>query len=177
MIRWVALSLVCYQVGTAQPRAGEVVVRGTYTNADYGYSVVIPERMKATRMSAPAPQHGIVINLDHAALWVNAEYNSLARSLDGLAQTVVDDWFPGDEFRMKTNTPLSLAGLPALDVVLERRLEPGQMGSAHFVVALRAVPGEVGIVYTILVKGSDETAAAQKLFSRIVESFRLTDVK
>lgn len=177
VILWAALGLTWSQGGLAQPRKGEVLVHGMYTNTDYGYSVVVPDRLRAGRMAAPAPQHGIVINLDHGGLWVNAEYNTLARSLDELAAAVADGWFPGDQMRVKAKTPVSLAGLPALDVLLERGPEGGQAGSARFVVAFRTVPGEVGIVYTILVKRDGQASGDEKVFSRVVESFRLTDLK
>src|SRR5260370_22219003 len=70
----------------AQKHAEDIVVEGKYSSTKYGYSVSVPDGLKAYRMKAPAPQHGITLDLNRGGVWVNAEYDAtLAGSAEATA--------------------------------------------------------------------------------------------
>src|SRR5713101_4038093 len=85
----------CHGEQAINPRdhSNDVAQEGTYHNDKYGYSVSVPQGLKAFRMKAPAPQHGVMLELNKGELWVNGEYDaSLARSVDAVVIRTVDLW-------------------------------------------------------------------------------------
>jgi hypothetical protein len=175
---WVAAEVSTCHGQQSPKHAEEIVVKGKYSSVKYGYSVVVPGGIKAYRMKAPAPQHGITLDLSQSGAWVNAEYDAtLARSVDALATSTAEAWSSSDQLRIVKNGQTMVAGLPARDLVLEsERFREGQPNYVHFVLALRAVPNSVGVVYTIGLKARVKDAGDEKVFSALVNSFRLADL-
>jgi hypothetical protein len=167
--------------GIAQPRAltpEEVRFAGPYRNVNYGYSVVIPKGLYARRMRAPAPQHGFAVDLERATMWVDAGYDAtFAGSADAAARGLENDLASAAQLRVVKTVPTQLAGLEAREVVMKGG--NGQAGEAyaHFVVAIRNIPGQVGVTYTIAVKGDGDVADTERVFSSVLGSFHLSHIR
>ena len=157
--------------------SNDVAEEGMYRNDEYGYTVSVPQGLKAYRMKAPAPQHGIMLDLNKGELWVNGEYDAiLARSVDAIALSTAELWSAHDQLRVVGISSTPLSGLAARDVVLERESFEGRINYVHLVVAYRAIPNGVGVVYTIGIQARTKNAPDEKLFSALVDSFHLTDL-
>jgi hypothetical protein len=129
-------------------------------------------------MKAPAPQHGIGLNLGDDSggeIWVSGAYDALGlASTDALAKHAVAQTvarLPG--LTVISSSRSRLSQLEAADVVLERRDAGGKINYVHFVLAFRPVPRQLGIVYTIGIQAHAKEAATEAAFSEIVNSFRL----
>jgi hypothetical protein len=151
-------------VGAVEAEA--VFDEGRYENCAYGYSVDIPAGMLGVGSTLPAPQHGLVIDLDHpgSAAWLgrkdapesslsaHGSYNSLGwRRLDEAA----DDQLTylrgkGVNARVQSRTTTRLAGLRAVRVVA-RYERGGEVWVSDDIVALRRWDdsGAVSILYTL----------------------------
>ncbi len=74
------------QIGPIGPN--HVPHQGTYRNAEYGYSFIVPKGLIAYSDPAPAPQHGVAIPLNASSqksyVWVTGSYN--AQDFDSLEQ-------------------------------------------------------------------------------------------
>ncbi len=167
--------------GFAQPRAltsDEVRFAGGYRNLNYGYSVVIPKGLYARRMRAPAPQHGFAIDLERATLWVDAAYDAtFAGSADAAAASLENELASTAQLRVVKTVPTQLAGLEAREVIMEGGNGRAGEAYAHFVVAIRDIPGQVGVAYTIAVKGVGDVADTEKIFSSVLKSLRLVGIR
>jgi len=154
-----------------------VAVEGTYVNKDYGYSVRIPDQLRAYRPSAPAPQHGVVLRKeDSEEISVNAEYDALMLgSAEALTKNLVDMLSATNQLRIVRSSRSHLSGLEARDVVLQREDGKGKITYVHLILALRALPNEVGIVYTIIFQARRKDSAAENTFASIANSFRIID--
>jgi hypothetical protein len=172
---WAAAELSKCQGQQPPSHAEDVVVRGKYSSVKYGYSVMVPDGLKAYRMKAPAPQHGFALDLKEGEVWVNAEYDAtLAGSADALASSDAEFWSSSAQLRIVRSSQTRLAGLPARDVVLEREPSGGsQTNYVHFLLAFRAMPHGVGIVYTFGLQGRVNNAGDEKVLSALVNSMRL----
>ena len=62
------------------------------------------------------------------------------------------------------------------DVVLERESSKGRITYVHLVLAFRAIPNSVGVIYTIGLQTQAKNAADEKVFSALVNSFHVTDL-
>lgn len=159
-------------------RTDDIAVEGRYRNEKYGYSIVVPAGLHAYRMKAPAPQHGIALDLKHGDVWVNAEYDAtLARSVDVLGQTATDFWASSEQLRILKSSRTTLAGLPTRDVELDRDPYGSQINYIHFVLAYRSMPNSIGLVYTIGLKARFKDSGDAMVFWAIVRSFRLAAPK
>lgn len=175
----ILVALALLMRGQDSPKAnhalnsGEDAIQGTYENIEYGYAVNIPDRLKAYRMKAPSPQHGFAIPVRGGEIWVNGEYDATGiGSVQALGTKTASEWSASDRLRLIRIRPTKLGGLPARELVLADDRSARQSMSIHVVTALRAVPGTVGIVYTLGLKTTENTGL-EKLFSTVVNSFRL----
>src|SRR3569833_1911116 len=99
----------------------EIPVTGIYLNSEYGYSVRIPENLHASRLAAPAPNHGFGITLrkePESYIWTNGEYDALMiEDLDVLAHEEASAL--GDQgMKIVKITKSTLGGAEARDVTL-----------------------------------------------------------
>jgi hypothetical protein len=154
------------------------VVKGDYFNKDYGYSVRIPDHLRAYRLTAPAPQHGILLHLNQDdRIWINSEYDALMLgSADALAKNEAQKFYDTDRLSVVKNSAIELSGLAARDVTLERESGEGKTNYAHLLLAFRPVPNGVGIAYMIVLQTHSKDTAYERLLSVISRSFRLTTV-
>lgn len=159
---------------TRAKNSGEEAIQGAYENIEYGYAVNIPDHLKAYRMRAPSPQHGFAIRLRGAEIWVNGEYDATGiGSLQALGTKTVSELSASDRLRLRRIGPTKLGGLPARELVLANDVSATLYRRVHVVTALRAVPGSVAIIYTVGLRTETDNTGLEKLFSTIVNSFRL----
>jgi hypothetical protein len=165
-------------VGSRDADASESVVQGNYVNTAYSYSVSVPDRLRAYRLNAPAPQHGITIHLDRGGeVWVNGEFDALLLgSTEALARHAADTLSKSHRLRIVRSSRTELSTLEARDVVLESEPGKGRINYVHFVLAFRSVPKGVGITYMIVLQERAKDVLGESVFSRVVKSFRLADL-
>lgn len=143
-------------IGCVQASSDYVVVRGGYSNYDYGYSVRIPKGLTALQAPAPLPNHGFEIRLsDHpkADLSVSASYNAAEWSSFDDAINAHLGYFKnkvGGEVGIVARTAAVLGGLKAIRFTLKSKTSTANDPEVREVLlAFRKAPGEVGIVYEI----------------------------
>lgn len=158
---WLTSLLVC---GLAHPGAGcaqassdDVVVKDAYSNYDYGYSVQIPKGLTALRAPAPLPNHGFEIHLsDHpkADVSVSASYNAAEWSSFDDAINAHLGYFKnkvGGEVDIGARVSTVLGGLRAVRFLMKSKTAAVSDPEVREVLlAFRKAPGEVGIVYEIV---------------------------
>jgi hypothetical protein len=164
--------------GYSHTDATQEFLTGAYVNVDYAYSIIVPAHMRALRPSAPSPQHGIEIPVPDSSLdqiWINAEYNTLLfRSEKAASGSMADKLSKQYALRIFRTNPTKLGGLDAMDVVLSNERNPDRdVTYLRFIIALRQVPGEVGILYTAGIREHVRRPASDELFAEFVSSFRL----
>ena len=162
---------------TDQEHENDVPVLGSYFNAKYGYSVVVPDGFTAYRMKGPAPQHGIAIYgtpNSRDEIWINGEYDAAGEgSAEAVAKSTVDD-FSRYQLKDISISGRTLSGLDAADVVLRSTMStPGRVSYIHMVVAYRPRRSGVPIVYTIGVRTAAIGSPLVGNFSKLVRSFRI----
>lgn len=154
---WLTSLLVC---GLAHPGAGcvqassdYVVVKDGYSNYDYGYSVRIPKGLTALRAPAPLPNHGFEIHVSEhpkADLSVSASYNAAEwGSFDDAIDAHVG-YFKnkvGGEVDIGARVSTVLGGLRAVRFTMKSKTSAEVR---EVLLAFRKAPGEVGIVYEIV---------------------------
>ena len=137
-----------------QSSSGDVVVRGLYSNYDYGYSVSIPKGLSGFRAAAPAPNHGFGIALSEnpkSFVWVDASYNAAFwKSFNDAIQAHMEhikDRGVNVELVQKERT--RIASLPAIRFIIEYNTNSDERMVNEIILAFRTDPGGVGIVYTV----------------------------
>ena len=163
----------------AAAEENEVAVTGQYRNVDYAYSVQIPTGLIASRMKAPAPNHGVAMHApgnDADILWVDGSFDAAGYgSAEAFARWMADDLTAKDGLSLSTIARTALSGLDARDVTLRRQTHgpASQARYAHFIVAFRSLGDDnTPIIYAIAVVASSPDAAVVKGFREVVESFR-----
>lgn len=181
-----ALVLLCVAVEVSTPGRGQipdqsqrVVVQGTYRNADYGFSVAVPRRLRAYAAKPPAPQHGFALDLSKGGkIWVDAEYDVMLEGSTDLLSTNAAKFFSlSNGLKITRNLSMEVEGFPARETVLEGANSKSLNNYVHFLIILRPVPKEVGVVYTIGLSGKAWNAGDEKTFWKIVNSIRFLDVR
>jgi hypothetical protein len=158
-----------------EPR--EVDVTGQYLNRVYFYSLSIPPGLRGIRPGAPAPQHGISIELAPGIddrILIDASYNSAElESIETMASSAMRSFVEAGLIPVST-TSTQLAGMTARESTLVRRDGKSRINYVRSLTAFR--PGrekEVGMIYSIQLEQKLETAAGQQAFASIVRSFQL----
>jgi len=129
-----------------------LVEKDRYSNYDYGYSVRIPKGLTGVRSPSPFPNHGFLIELSEhpkASVSVDASYNaaewrSFADAINAHKRYFKDE--VGGEVSVVARVPAVLGGLRATRFMMKSKTSEVQ----EVLLAFRNVPGEVGIVYEIV---------------------------
>ncbi len=175
---FVVLAVALVLVGASEFAGQNRVIEGTYVNPNYGYSVKIPNGIRGETLAPPAPQHGFGVDLNRkskGSIWVDGSYDSsLLGSADALARDTALEFAKKYNLTVASNVVLKFSELEARDVVLENVAKTGTINYIHFILAFRKRVGQPGIVYTIGILEDSKDASAENLYSRIVNSFRLT---
>jgi hypothetical protein len=154
-----------------------------YTNCDYGYYVLLGNKIVGHDSLPPAPNHGFLVSLPEVArtssasvdsqeryVWVDASYDVIDDQ--SLAGAVFHYEQISEEVRGKPgvvkNTPMKLAGLRAVLSRVEYTTPKGIVVE-ETIIAVRS-----GIVYTIGLRTLLEDAVTDEVqFQKIVNGFRL----
>ena len=139
-----------------QERSDYLVEKDRYSNYDYGYSVRIPKGLTGVRSPSPFPNHGFVIELpEHpkASVSVDASYNaaewrSFADAINAHKRYFKDE--VGGDVSVVARVPAVLGGLRATRFMMKRTESGPDTELQEVLLAFRNVPGEVGIVYEIV---------------------------
>ena len=153
----VAMTLVLFGLvhpGFAQTRSDDIVVKNRYSNYDYAYSVRIPKGLTGFQSPSPFPNHGFAIELSdqpQASLTVDASYNAAEwRSFDDAIKFHKDIFKRevGGEVRIVARVATVLGKLRAVRFTMRPRTSDSEVRDV--LLAFREAPGEVGIVYEIV---------------------------
>ena len=133
-----------------------LVEKDGYSNYDYGYSVRIPKGLTGVRSPSPFPNHGFLIELSEhpkASVSVDASYNaaewrSFADAINAHKRYFKDE--VGGEVSVVARVPAVLGGLRATRFMMKRTESGPDTELQEVLLAFRRVPGEVGIVYEIV---------------------------
>jgi len=133
-----------------------LVEKDRYSNYDYGYSVRIPKGLTGVRSPSPFPNHGFLIELSEhpkASVSVDASYNaaewrSFADAINAHKRYFKDE--VGGEVSVVARVPAVLGGLRATRFMMKRTESGPDTELQEVLLAFRRVPGEVGIVYEIV---------------------------
>jgi hypothetical protein len=141
----------------AQSGSDYLLVKNRYSNYDYAYSVRLPKGLTGLRSPSPFPNHGFAIQLSDepkASISVDAGYNAAEwRSFDDAIKFHKDSFERevGGEIKIVAQAPAVLGGLRAIHFTMKQRAAtPGGSQLREVVIAFRKAPGEVGIVYEIV---------------------------
>src|SRR6185369_16657648 len=135
-----------------QERSDYLVEKDRYSNYDYGYSVRIPKGLTGVRSPSPFPNHGFLIELSehpNASVSVDASYNAAEWRSFADAINAHKRYFKnevGGEVSVVARVPAVLGGLRATRFMMKSKTSEVQ----EVLLAFRNVPGEVGIVYEIV---------------------------
>ena len=136
-----------------------LVVKDRYSNYDYGYSVRVPKSMTGLRSPSPFPNHGFLIHLSDnpkASVSVDASYNAAEwRSLNDAITAHLDIFKRnvGGEVSLVAQVPTTLGGLRAIRFTMKAGTSATNDPEVREVLlAFRKAPGEVGIVYEIVLR-------------------------
>ena len=161
-------SVLVYPIsGTTHPLVGQVRVNGSYRNSEYGFRLGVPSDCQAWRAAAPAPNHGLRIDLgsgrtiDVSASFDAADYRSTA----GLLTATVADYGQVTTRRSK----VVLGSKPAE----EARLEFG--GVQKVIIAQRF--GPAGDAVNIIVELTTDHPHARNdeaVMDKVLRTFRHT---
>jgi len=138
-------------------RSDYLVEKARYSNYDYAYSVRIPKGLIGLRSPSPFPDHGFVIQLSDetkASVAVDASYNAAEwRSFADAIKAELDIFKRevGAEVSVVAQAPAVLAGLRATRFTMKQKNSTSHDAAVREVLlAFRKAPGEVGIVYEII---------------------------
>ena len=142
---------------SVQAKSDYVVVKDEYSNYDYGFSVRIPKGLIALRSPAPLPNHGFAIQLSDqlaAVLSVDASYNAAEwNSFEDAINAHMHSFKRevGGEVSVVDRVPTVLGGLRAIRFTIKPTPSgPNDFKVREVLLAFRRAPGEVGIVYEIV---------------------------
>jgi hypothetical protein len=130
----------------------DIVVKNRYSNYDYAYSVRIPKGLTGSQSPPPFPNHGFGIQLSDkpkASISVDASYNAAEwRSFDDAikAHKVYFKDEVGGEVKIVARVPAVLEKLRAVRFTMTSKTHEVR----EVLLAFRKAPGEVGIVYEIV---------------------------
>ena len=139
-----------------QERSDYLVEKDRYSNYDYGYSVRIPKGLTGVRSPSPFPNHGFLIELSEhpkASVSVDASYNAAEWRSFADAINAHKRYFKnevGGEVSVVARVPAVLGGLRATRFMMKRTESGPDTELQEVLLAFRNVPGEVGIVYEIV---------------------------
>lgn len=136
-----------------------IVEKDRYSNYDYGYSVRIPKTMTVLRSRSPFPNHGFTIQLSRdpeASVSVDASYNAAEwRSLNDAIRAHLEAFrrSHGREASVVARVPTTLGGLRGIRFTMKAKTSATDDPEVQEVlVAFRKAPGEVGVVYEIVLR-------------------------
>lgn len=140
-----------------------------YSNTEYGYFVLLPKSAARTESQAPAPQHGVAIDLPSGGrIWIDGSFDA---NFQGSAKAALRQLLV--ESGGKITRPLKQTKVANLEAA-SASYSKSKVSSTR-VVAYRPRTQAVAIVYTF---GLDTTRTKQrednKLFESVVRSFSLT---
>jgi hypothetical protein len=127
-------------------------------------------------LRAPAPNHGLGLDLSgrDGYLWTNGEYDALLlRTSGALADVKAAMLCKKYGLSVVGSKRSSLSGLEAREIVLGARERSGSVSYIRLIVAMRAQPDGVNIVYEIGVRQRIRDEVGDATFSSLVESFHL----
>jgi len=139
----------------AQTGSDYLLVKNRYSNYDYAYSVRLPKGLTGLRSPSPFPNHGFAIQLSDepkASISVDASYNAAEWSSFDDAIKFHKDSFErevGGEIKIVAQAPAVLGGLRAIHFTMKPSVSKSTE-LREVVLAFREAPGEVGIVYEIV---------------------------
>jgi hypothetical protein len=155
------LGLAASQAGASHRH--DVPVTGVYVNRDYGFSVAVPAAHPAWQNAAPAPNHGVEIDLGPGRmLSVTAEFNAIGyTSLDALLGGELET---GARRRVMHTR---LAGAPALRGEVSK-------GQGKEVVVVRQDGRDVDAINFVVDLNTTEKAqrADEQILTEVIASFR-----
>jgi hypothetical protein len=143
-----------------------------YSNSEYGYSVRLPVTAPQIRNQAPAPEHGLAIDLPSGGrIWVDGCFDAgFQKSARRALQQILD------ESGGKLVAPVKAGRLAGLESA-RASYSKGVVVSTR-IVAYRTHRQAIGILYTL---GLDTTHSNwtkdEKVFERVVRTFALTGMK
>jgi len=144
----------------------DILVKDRYSNYDYAYAVRIPKELTGSQSPAPFPNHGFAIQLSedaNATLAVDASYNAaLWESFDDAIEAN-KGYFKdevGGEVSVVDRAPAVLGKLKAVRFTMKSKSANAQV--REVLLAFREAPGEVGIVYEIVLTTSTARYDADK---------------
>lgn len=148
-------------------QSNDILVKGRYSNYDYAYAVRIPKGRTGSQSPAPFPNHGFAIQLSkdaNATLAVDASYNAaLWESFDDAIEAN-KSYFKdevGGEVSVVDRAPAVLGKLKAVRFTMKSKSENADQ-VREVLLAFREAPGEVGIVYEIVLTTSTARYDADK---------------
>ena len=160
----------------AQSRSDYILVKNRYSNYDYAYSVRIPKGLTGSRSPSPFPNHGFGIELSdqpQASISVDASYNAAEwRSFDDAikAHKNIFKREVGSEVKIVARVPTILGKLRAVRFTMTSNTPEVR----EVLLALRKAPGEVGIVYEIVLTTPTSRYNKDKhLIAQLQKTFRL----
>lgn len=163
----------------AQAGENQVAVTGTYQNEKYAYSVQVPAGLRAYRMKAPAPNHGIDVHAPGNETDVLLVDGSFDAADYGSAETCAKrhaEFYKGKYgLRQLVVSRRVLSGLDAREVLLgpSAAAAPRSINYVTLIVAFRRVGSDkTPVIYSIDVLASTKDSALVKAFPALVDSFR-----
>jgi hypothetical protein len=171
--------------------ATETIYTERYSNCDYGYNIILPNRLVAHREKSPNPNHGFRVDLSaperteaitgsaERSVWVWSEYSSSeSSSLDDVVEHQMGIQEQGkDGFKIVEQKPFKLSGLSAVYIRAEFRRATSTLVEED-VIAYRSEQNSLrGIVYMLsLVTPAATYGQDKQTFADVVNGFRLTDI-
>jgi hypothetical protein len=161
-------------LGTLLHAKDEVPLVDQYTNADYGYSVPIPERSRIRRSDPLAPNHGFGIDLSETPpsyLWVDGTFYSEDFTVPEVPQVTIR----GLQYRGAVNIKLRkafstrLGSLSAMHFIIDYKLKEQPMVSETIWALRPAQKDSSAIHYSIVLECARERFNQD---SQVVEKLR-----
>jgi hypothetical protein len=160
----------------------EISVVGTYRNSGYAYAVEIPPGLHASRLGAPAPNHGFGINLpgnSKSYIWVNSDYDAtLLGNLEGLVDAEASSLSDLYHLRVVSRKATQLSGIDARDVILvSSENHTKNVAYIRFLLAYRPSTTGVGVVTVVGLRQEVRDPAADRDFEAILKFTHLVAEK
>jgi hypothetical protein len=163
---------------------GETIVRGTYHNYNFAYSVRIPNGLVGFKPPPPLPQHGFGIDLSKqpkSYFWVDASYNALNwesfdEAISANLRYIEED---GTDVKLIRRSATTLGGLQAVRFVIQYKVRSTKERIVQeMVLAFRRSRSEVEMTYEIgLTAPEARYKQDREVIAQIQKSWRLSQVE